>query len=292
MCLRSGRVSGLEALLRWRHPEQGVVLPSAFLADAEESGLINQIGEQVLDQAARFIAALKASGIAPLPLSVNVSYREYSAPQFVQRIAEVLSRHGLEPQHLTIELREDGLNGNQHVGLDVLSQLRDLGVRRALDGFGDTMSDLNYLKQLPLTDVQMPAVAVRTISTEPNSGAMAKSLIDIGHNLGLHVMANDVETRFQLDYLQQHGCDEMQGWRRRRRPERANLAFAIDPVDQGTKDLFGHFIRYLAGAGVFMPAAAILEHQGANIGVRGAVQDRFSGRKDRILILQAPQNVD
>lgn len=211
VCLRSGRIQGLEALLRWRHPEHGIMLPGAFLAEAEENGMIIPIGMHVFDEACRFMQRLIQAGRSDLPISVNVSYREYSRPHYVTDLDAAMRSCGLDAGLLELELREDGLNTNHHLGLEVLSQLSEIGVRRSVDAFGDGMSDLGYLQKLPLSHLKLARRAVHRISHEAGSGALAKSLIDIGHNLGLPVIAKGVESRIQMDVLKSHQCDEIQG---------------------------------------------------------------------------------
>ena len=209
--LKTGHINALEALVRWRHPEHGMLLPAAFLSDAEENGMIVPLGREVLEQACDFLARRKRAGMPLLPVALNSSSREFSQPGYVDHIAAALARHGLRPDALEVELREDGLNNNHQLGLDVMSQLRDLGVSRSLDAFGEGMSDLNYLQKLPLTHVKVARSAINRITGDARSGAVVKALIDIGHDLGVKVIAKGVETRTQMEFLRANGCDEMQG---------------------------------------------------------------------------------
>jgi len=148
MDARSGKVRGFEALLRWRHPEHGVMLPAAFLAEAEESGLIVDIGNRVLDRACAFARELRHAGYTALPVAVNVSHREYSRPTFIAGIAERMSRYGLPPGTLEIEIPEADLIRNPGLGRDLAAQLRDVGAMLSIDQFGRGISDLNFLQQL------------------------------------------------------------------------------------------------------------------------------------------------
>ncbi|MDL2355035.1 MAG: EAL domain-containing protein [Pseudomonadota bacterium] len=211
LSLRSGRVAGFEALLRWNHPEQGLLLPAAFLAEAEENGMIVDFGALALEHACAFLQRLAGAGFADLPVSVNVAQREYARPGYVAHVAQVLARCRLAPASLAVELREEGLVRNHHVGAEVLGQLNELGVLRSVDAFGNGLSDLNFLQRLPLTHVKLAQLAVHQISSVPRSGAMAKSLLDIGHNMNVTVIAEGVETRQQMDFLKTNGCDQMQG---------------------------------------------------------------------------------
>jgi EAL domain-containing protein (putative c-di-GMP-specific phosphodiesterase class I) len=212
ICLQTGRIRGFEALLRWNHAEQGLLLPAAFLPEAEENGMIVPFGDLVLEQTCGFMQHLAKAGFADLPLSINVSQREYSRPHYVENMAAVLARYRLAPANLDVEVREEGLVRNHHLGAEVLGQLSELGVLRSVDAFGHGMSDLNYLQRLPLSHVKLAKVAVHQISPETRRGAMAKSLIDIGHNMNLTVIAECVETRVQMDFLKSNSCDEMQGF--------------------------------------------------------------------------------
>ncbi|MBZ2206908.1 sensor domain-containing protein [Massilia soli] len=209
--LHTGCINALEALVRWRHPEHGVLLPAAFLSDAEDNGMIVEIGREVLEQACAFLVRRARAGVALLPIAVNSSSREFSDPGYVAHIAAALERHGLAPGMLEIELREDGLNSNHQLGFDIMTQLRDLGVRRSLDAFGEGMCDLNYMQRLPLTHVKVARAAINRITDEARSGAVVKALIDIGHDLGVRVIAKGVETRTQMEFLRLNDCDEMQG---------------------------------------------------------------------------------
>jgi diguanylate cyclase (GGDEF)-like protein/PAS domain S-box-containing protein len=211
ICLGSARILGFEALLRWRHPQQGVLLPSSFLAEAEENGMIIPFGNTVLELACAFLQRMRQCGYPDLPVSVNVSQREFLAPHYVEHLAEILNRNDIAPELVEIELREESLIRNYGKGRDLLMQLNELGVLRSVDAFGNGLSDLNYLQKLPLSHIKMAKLAVHQISAETRSGPMAKTLIDISHNLNVRVVADCVETRAQMEFLRGHHCDEMQG---------------------------------------------------------------------------------
>jgi diguanylate cyclase (GGDEF)-like protein/PAS domain S-box-containing protein len=211
ICLNSGRIRGLEALMRWRHPELGVLLPASFLPEAEENGMIIPFGNYVLEQVCDCMQRMQAGAMPLLPISVNVSYREFSRCQFADHVAEVLSRCDFVPSSLEVELREEGLNNNHRLGIEVLSQLRELGVQRAVDAFGAGLSDLQYLQQLPLTRLKIAKSAVQQICDDGRGGAVAKALIDVGHDLGLSVIAKGVETIAQMQFLKENRCDQLQG---------------------------------------------------------------------------------
>lgn len=209
MSIATGKVTGFEALLRWRHPEQGVLAPARFLSEAEENGCIVQIGQQVLDYACAFAATLRDQGFADVPVTVNVSYREYSQPGFLAGLSERLARWRLEPHSLQLDLRIDELIRNPALGRELAEQLRGLGVGLSVDGFGAGLCDLGYLQQLSATQVKLAQDTVHAIAD--GGAAVAKSLIDIGHNLDMQVVGEAVETEPQMAFLTSHGCDQVQG---------------------------------------------------------------------------------
>ncbi|TXG00004.1 sensor domain-containing protein [Massilia arenae] len=211
MDARSGKVRGFEALLRWRHPVNGVMLPAAFLSEAEESGQIVEIGNRVLDQACAFARDLRHAGYTALPVAVNVSHREYSRPTFIAGIAERMSRYGLPPGTIEIEIPEADLIRNPGLGRDLAAQLRDVGAMLSIDQFGRGISDLNFLQQLSVRQVKLSKAAVHNIADHGRGGSLAKALIDIGRNLDITVVGEAVETEAQVEFLRNHGCDQMQG---------------------------------------------------------------------------------
>lgn len=215
MDAKSGKVRGFEALLRWRHPKNGIMLPADFLAEAEESGKMIEIGNWVLDQACAFLQELRQLGYTGLPVSVNVSHREYSQHGFIPGLAERMGRYALPPGSLEIEIPEADLIRNPGLGRDLSAQLREVGVALSLDEFGKGISDLSFLRQLSVRQVKLSKAAVHEIAREGDgdgSGSrLAKTLIDIGHNLDLAVVGEAVETEAQVEFLRSHGCDQLQG---------------------------------------------------------------------------------
>ncbi|QOL49506.1 sensor domain-containing protein [Massilia litorea] len=210
---KSGRVSCFEALLRWRHPEHGVLLPSSFLSEAEENGRIVEFGAWVLDQACAFLHDLKQLGITDVPVTVNVTAREYGQQDFVSGIASRLKAWELAPDLLQIELREETVIRNPGQVRDLAAQLRQLGLTLSIDEFGQGMTDLGFLRELSVGQLKLAKEAVRAIADGPEGegGTMARTLIDIGHNLRMPVIGEAVETRAQLDFLTAHGCEVLQG---------------------------------------------------------------------------------
>jgi diguanylate cyclase (GGDEF)-like protein/PAS domain S-box-containing protein len=209
--MSTSKVTGVEALLRWRHPEQGVLLPAAFLADAEENGMIIPFGEWVLEQVCRMLLRLKAAGRAGLPITINSSYREFSQGNYISRIAAKLEEFQLAPASLELDIREEHLLRNPHLNKPVLDQIRRLGVSLAIDDFGAGLTNLRYLQELPMRHLKIARSSVGCICPVTNNGDLVRTLIGIGRSLHLPVVAEGVESLSQQNFLRQNGCDEIQG---------------------------------------------------------------------------------
>jgi EAL domain-containing protein (putative c-di-GMP-specific phosphodiesterase class I) len=187
------------------------MLPGAFLSEAEENGCIVAIGNRVLDQACAFLQRLRERGYEQVPVSVNVSQREFCQNDFVSGIVKRLEHFSLPPSSLEIELREESLIRNPGLGRELARQLHELGLPLSVDEFGQGLSDLGYLQELSAGHVKLARSAVHAIANGERGCAIAKTLIDIGHNLNIPVVADAVETRTQLEFLRANGCDEIQG---------------------------------------------------------------------------------
>jgi diguanylate cyclase (GGDEF)-like protein/PAS domain S-box-containing protein len=212
--LHTGKVMAFEALLRWRHPDHGVLPPSRFLTEAEEHGVIVPIGQHVLDQACAFAVQLRQlcaddARVAGVPVTVNVSYREYSQNDFVENLSAILARHALPAESLQLDLPIDGLLRNPGLGRDLSRQLRALGVSLSVDGLGAGLCDLAFLQQLEAGQIKLSRTTVHGITN--GTRALVKSLIDIGHNLNMEVVGEAVENGAQVEFLKSHGCDQLQG---------------------------------------------------------------------------------
>ncbi|MBS0554354.1 MAG: EAL domain-containing protein, partial [Proteobacteria bacterium] len=201
-----------EALLRWRHPDLGLVSPAEFIPIAEETGLIVPIGEWVLRTACAQHAAWRAAGRLPIRMMVNISARQFRDHGFVDMVRRVLRETGMPPHLLTLELTESILMDDTRQGIVLLEELRLLGLRVALDDFGTGYSSLGYLKRFPIDELKIDRLFVRDIDRNPRDAALAAAIISIGHSLGLCVVGEGVETAAQLDTLASHGCDFVQGF--------------------------------------------------------------------------------
>ncbi|OFZ68366.1 MAG: hypothetical protein A2Z01_11365 [Betaproteobacteria bacterium RBG_16_58_11] len=211
--IASGRIIGAEALLRWNHPEKGMIPPAKFIPVAEESGLIVPIGEWVLRDACRQLRAWQLSGLPPLRIAVNLSARQFREPNLPQRIAEIMAECGLQDRGvLEVEITESLLMKNVEVARDMLKQLFDMGVRISVDDFGTGYSSLSYLQHFCLHALKVDQSFVRDITTGADGAVIAGVIVDLAHKLKLSVIAEGVETLGQLEYLEQIGCDEIQGF--------------------------------------------------------------------------------
>jgi len=210
--LRSGRLCGLEALLRWQHPDKGLVSPAAFIPLAEENGQIIPIGQWVLSQACRQLAAWRRVLPAPFPIAVNVSTRQLCDPDFPGFIRQVLQEHGLAPADLELEITEGVMLSDAQVVQAFFRDMQALGIPFAIDDFGTGYSSLSYLKKLPVTRLKIDQSFVRDIGADENDDAVVRSIIGLAHQFRLRVIAEGVETEAQLRFLREQDCDEVQGY--------------------------------------------------------------------------------
>lgn len=210
--LHSGHIVGVEALLRWDHPELGWIAPDRFIPIAEECGMITKIGAWVLQQACMQCAQWNAAGLGPLRVSVNLSVRQLDSPDLVANIAAALKQTGLSPSLLEIELTETLMMTDIDRALHLLQTLRKMGVRVAVDDFGTGYSSFAYLKRLLLDSLKIDQSFIRGLENDLENQAIVRTMIQLAHNLKLHVIAEGVETDFQLAFLKQWGCDEFQGY--------------------------------------------------------------------------------
>jgi diguanylate cyclase (GGDEF)-like protein/PAS domain S-box-containing protein len=208
-----GRMTGVEALLRWRHPHRDMVPPAHFIPTAEETSLIIPIGRWVLEQACAQIAAwAKNPQRSHLSIAVNVSVRQFRDPDFVDEVMTAIKNSGIEPHKLKLELTESLLADGIEVTVAKMGNLKDMGVTLSLDDFGMGYSSLSYLKRLPLDQLKIDREFVKDILTDANDAAIAKTIIGLAQSLGLGVVAEGVETQAQRAFLAQQGCYEYQGY--------------------------------------------------------------------------------
>jgi diguanylate cyclase (GGDEF)-like protein/PAS domain S-box-containing protein len=209
--LASGAITGIEALIRWRHPMHGMISPAKFIPLAEQTGLILAIGEWVLRQACVQARAWQTAGW-PLRVAVNLSARQFRQPGLDTLIRAVLEETGLDPGRLDIELTESIIVHDPAAVSAILTGLEKLGVRTSIDDFGTGYSSLSYLKRFSIDVLKIDQVFVRDIVTDPDDAAIVQAIITMAHALGIQTIAEGVETREQLAFLRKNGCDAMQGY--------------------------------------------------------------------------------
>ena len=210
--LDGGRIVGAEALLRWRIPNRGTIAPQKFIGLAEETGLIVPIGKWVLQTACAQNKAWQSQGLPPIVVSVNVSPRQFRQENIVHTVAEVLKDTGLEARYLELELTESMVMHDAPQLVAMLDELKELGVQISVDDFGTGYSSLSYLKRFPVDRLKIDRSFVEHIANDPDDATIVRAIIALGHNLGLKVVAEGVESEEQLCFLRSNLCDEAQGY--------------------------------------------------------------------------------
>lgn len=210
--LHTGRVVGVEALLRWQPPGAPLVAPDRFIAVLEETGLIVPVGAWVFREACRQMVAWQRAGMRALQVAVNVSARQLRDPGLVQDITRVLAETGFDPQLLEVELTESMLIDDSEVVADTMLALGAMGISIAIDDFGTGQSSLRYLKRFNVDTLKIDRCFVKDTPNDSEDSAIAQAVIALGHGLGMKVVAEGVETAEQLDFLRSNGCDQMQGY--------------------------------------------------------------------------------
>ena len=212
VALRSGRMIGAEALVRWNHPEKGMIPPARFIPIAEDTGLIVALGDWVLREAARQAKAWRDAGLEFDCLSVNLSARQFKQRDLAQHVDAALRASGLPPHCLDLELTESVMMENVEANLQCLQALKALGIQLSLDDFGTGYSSLSYLRRFPVDRLKIDKSFVRDIVRDAGDAAITQAVIRLGQILGLAVTAEGVESEEQLEFLSRHGCDEAQGY--------------------------------------------------------------------------------
>ena len=210
--LKTGQIIGMEALIRWQHPEMGLVSPAKFIPVAEETGLIVDIGSWVLRTACAQNKAFQDAGLPAITVAVNLSPRQFRHRGLVKSIRDTLEDTGLDPRYLELEITESMVMHNAEEVITTLTELEGMRLQLSVDDFGTGYSSLNYLKRFPVHRLKIDQSFVRDIGTDPNDTAIAQSIIALGHSLDLKVLAEGVETAEQRAFLENAHCDEAQGY--------------------------------------------------------------------------------
>ena len=212
VCMRTGRITGAEALIRWQHPQHGLMLPGKFIGIAEEVGLIGDISEWVMQQACTQAAKWHAQGLQDLKISINVAKPHFDEGKLCPRLQQLLHDTGLPPQWLMVELTESMLVQDAAGALQQMDELRALGVGLSIDDFGTGYSSLCYLKQFPANELKIDRSFIMDVSTHDKDRAIVQTVVTLGHSLGMEVVAEGIETVEQHRILQHAGCDVYQGF--------------------------------------------------------------------------------
>ena len=238
--LGSGRIVGLEALVRWQHPEKGLVPPATFIPVAEETGLILPLGDWVLRAATSQLKTWLGTGLG-LRISVNFSAKQFRERSLVHTVEGALSKAGLEPRHLEVEITESIAMEGAEIVVANLNLLRTMGVGIAIDDFGTGYSSMSYLKSFPITSLKIDRSFVTDLATNPADAGIVRAIVEMAHGSRLSVIAEGVETQDQFQFLQKYGCDEMQGYwvsrplaDRRHRPQARGRDRALEPARRRT----------------------------------------------------------
>jgi diguanylate cyclase (GGDEF)-like protein len=212
VALDDGRIVGVECLVRWMHPEQGLVPPAQFIPLAEELGLIQSIGAWVLREAARQAAQWQRAGLPPVRVAINISAQQLYAPAFLDELRQVLSERGLDPGTVELEITESVMMQRTQQVSELLHAIRTFGVHLSVDDFGTGYSSLTYLKRLPIHSLKIDRSFVSDVPNDPDDSTIVRAVIALAHSLRMHVVAEGVESRAQLEFLRGEGCDEVQGY--------------------------------------------------------------------------------
>jgi EAL domain-containing protein (putative c-di-GMP-specific phosphodiesterase class I) len=210
--LATGRVVGAEALVRWCHPSFGMVAPDKFIPLAEETGLIVPLGDWILRTACLKIRYWNRSGAMPVRVSVNISARQFNEPDFIDKVDRILQETGIDPKHLEMEITESVIMGNVEEAIMTLIDLKVRGINLAIDDFGTGYSSLSYLQKFPITHLKIDRSFVTDVCSNDQSAEIASSIIALAQNMHLKVIAEGVETKEQMQFFREKGCDEAQGY--------------------------------------------------------------------------------
>lgn len=210
--LESGHIIGVEALVRWQHPHEGLISPATFIPVAEDSGLIVPLGEWVMREACRQHQQWLNSGLPLMRMAVNISARQFMHQNLLSMMAEVIRDTGINPEYLELELTESIIMEKVEETVTTLHELRNMGVYLSIDDFGTGYSSMAYLKRFPIDKLKIDRSFVRDLATDPDDAAIVSATIAMAHNLNLTVIAEGVETEQQLQFLRENGCEEMQGY--------------------------------------------------------------------------------
>lgn len=212
LSLSDGKIKRVEALIRWISPEVGMINPGTFIPLAEETGLIMPIGEWALHEACRLNRKWQDAGYDPIAIAVNISPKQFRHQDVAQIVRDALTANRIDPQYLEVEITETAVMDNVDDAIAKLKSIRAMGVHISVDDFGTGYTSINYLRQYPVSVLKIDQTFIKGLPDNQNDTAITSAVIALGHNLGLQVVAEGVETAEQLQYLFEHNCDLIQGY--------------------------------------------------------------------------------
>jgi diguanylate cyclase len=212
VAVKDNKIAGAEALLRWQHPESGIVSPLDFIPLAEETGLIVPLGEWVIRTACLQNKEWQKRGFEPMSIAVNLSNRQFEQPNLLEIIIRTLKEIDMATKYVELEITESTLMKNPDSAISILNELKDIGITISIDDFGTGYSSLEYLKRISLNSLKVAYPFIKNILSNADDAAITKTIITLAHNMNLKVIAEGVETEQQLEFLKKLGCDEVQGY--------------------------------------------------------------------------------
>ena len=210
--MKSGSVFGAETLIRWQHPQRGLIVPDLFIPLAEETGLVSEIGEWVLRTVCEQSGHLREAGMPALNLSVNVSRYQFTHYEFENRVLQILDETKMNPAVLVLEVTESAMTDDEENAIGIMRRIRDAGLRWSLDDFGTGYSSLSYLKRFPVDTLKIDRTFVRDVITDADDEALIRAIVAMAHSLKVKVVAEGIETREQRQFLEGLGCEYGQGF--------------------------------------------------------------------------------
>jgi EAL domain-containing protein (putative c-di-GMP-specific phosphodiesterase class I) len=210
--MRTGCIVGAEALMRWNHPEKGMIPPSTFIPMAEESGQILQMGEWILQKACMSMKQWNNESEVQCRIAVNLSGYQFNRPDLIERLTAIFRKASIDPRILELEITESVLIQQPANALKRMKELKDLGVHICLDDFGTGYSSFAYLKQFPFDALKIDRSFIANVHDDPKSSAIVTAIIQMAHSMNTKIIAEGVETMYEYEFLKQHGCEEVQGY--------------------------------------------------------------------------------
>lgn len=212
LVLKTKKIVGAESLIRWQHPDKGLVSPNDFIQVLEQSHLMNELTGWALDTVAKQYVEWRKQGLPALKIAVNLTSKQFTQSDLITLLKELIEKYSINPQYLELEITERTAIESPNVSIAIMKQIRDLGIQLAIDDFGTDYSSLRYLQQLPINKIKIDKSFIDGLEIEEEKRIIVNAIINLAHNLGINVIAEGVETQRQFEFLEKNGCDEIQGY--------------------------------------------------------------------------------